>query len=376
MNVTIIESLAGVMPAAWNRLSGGKHPFLRHEFLYTLEDHGAVGGDSGWVPQFVLAHENGRLVGAVPLYLKYHSWGEFVFDFAWAEAYQRHGLPYYPKLVAAVPYTPISGPRLLIAPDADHSAVSAALLAAVERHAEQLGVSSTHWLFTTAQQTEQLRGRGALVRRDCQFHWLNRDYRDFDDFLQHFSAEKRKKVKRERRRVREAGITLHTLSGSALTEHDWDVFYRYYQTTFLRKSGHVPFSRELFHTLGHTMPEDIVLVLAKHDEHPVAVALSFRGADSLYGRYWGASEHYHSLHFEACYYTGIDYCIAQQLAHFEPGAQGQHKISRGFLPTDTYSVHAIREPAFRRAIGDFLHREERAMEYHMKDLSSHSPYRS
>lgn len=375
MRIAVAEQIDEVDAGAWNHLAG-RYPFLRHEFLSALERHGAVGGDSGWTPQHLLAWNGAELVGAVALYLKAHSWGEFVFDWGWAEAYQRTGRAYYPKLVAAAPYSPCTGPRLLVAAVPDRDAVGTALIEAGRALAVERNTSSLHWLFADEGQARQIADHGFHLRLGCQYHWHNRGYRDFDDYLEHFTAEKRKKTRRERRRVAEAGIELRVLHGGELGPAEWRAFYDFYRSTFLEKSGYVPLRPGFFEELGARLPEQVVLVLAVHHGDYVAAALSLRDADTLYGRYWGAREQFHSLHFEACYYTGIDYCIAHGLARFEPGAQGEHKIGRGFEPTPTYSAHWLREPRLHELIGCHLDQERGQMRYHILQLSAHLPFKT
>lgn len=377
MQTEFLPRIADLDPADWNGLTASGNPFLRHEFLHALEESGCVGGDSGWEPaHFAARGDNGELIGALPCYLKTHSWGEFVFDFAWADAYARSGRSYYPKAVSAVPYTPAGGPRLLVPPSPAAAAIKGALLDAARERSTALGASSFHCLFPNREDAEFLETQGYAIRLGCQYHWHNHDYHDFDHFLESFSAEKRKKVKRERRRVREAGIEVLLLEGAEVSPALWQVFYRFYGDTMLRKSGYLPLSLDFFRTVGRTMPENVVLALARRQGDYVAAALSFRGGDTLYGRYWGASHDFHSLHFELCYYAGIDYCIRSGLARFEPGAQGEHKISRGFLPTATYSAHWLADPVFRRAVYQFLDREREEMRYHMAALDARAPYKS
>jgi predicted N-acyltransferase len=379
MELTVIDRLAEVDASAWNALAGEDNPFLRFEFLDSLERCGCVGGDTGWQPQHLLLRaDNGTrgLLGAVPLYLKYHSYGEYVFDWAWADAYARAGLEYYPKLVAAVPFTPATGRRLLVGGDGNDRAVAAALADGARAHAERVDASSVHWLFTPTAETELLEGRGLMRRVGNQFHWHNDNYRDFDHFLGALSASKRKKIKRERRRVEEAGVVMEVRGGAELQERHWDAFYRFYLST-IRSHGAIAYlSREFFFELGRRMPERIVMTLALHEGRHVAAALNFRGSDTLYGRYWGALEDFHSLHFETCYYRTIDYCIGQRLARFEAGAQGEHKLSRGFLPTPTYSAHWLRHPQFARAVADYLERERAGMAHYADELDAHSPFRT
>jgi predicted N-acyltransferase len=376
MHTTVATSLDRITATEWNRLlPADGNPFLRHEFLAALERHGCVGERWGWLPRHLLAYEGTKVVGAAPLYLKYNSYGEFVFDWSWAEAYRRAGLAYYPKLVAAVPYTPVTGPRLLVAPDADTAGVRSALTDAALELARELKASSLHWLFTDPEETRHLAAAGLARRMGCQFHWCNRGYRDFDDFLDGFTAAKRKKIRRERRRVTEAGIELEVLDGHAADQHRWRIFYDFYQDTFDKLGGYATLSLEFFQALGAAMPDNIVLVLARREGDYVAGALSLRGKEALYGRHWGCREEYHSLHFEACYYAGIDYAISHGLRRFEPGAQGEHKVARGFIPTSTWSAHWIAHPDFAEAVERFTREEQRLTAEYMRELTTHLPYK-
>ena len=375
MELQIASNIASLEAGEWNRVSGTDSPFLRHEFLVALERHGAVGEQYGWLPRYLLAREDGRLIGAVPLYLKHNSYGEFVFDWAWADAFHRHRLPYYPKAVVSVPYTPVTGPRLLVHPDADRARVARALVELARALMEQEDLSSLHWLFTDEADTALLCAQGFMPRLGCQFHWHNQGYRAFEDFLARLNSRKRKQLRRERRHVQDAGIELQVLHGSEMSHAQWSVMHAFYRSTFEKKSGIPTLSQGFFEELGRTMGAQLVLVFAHHQGEPVAGAINFRSQDTLYGRHWGCREDFHSLHFEACYYQGIEYCIANGLRTFEPGAQGEHKISRGFLPTATWSTHWIRNEGFRSAIGDFLRREQHGMQDYMQTLAEQSPYR-
>jgi len=376
MKREVITRLAGVGRDDWNRVAGTGNPFLRHEFLAALEASGCTGGDSGWQARHLLLRDDaGALLGAVPLYLKSHSYGEYVFDWAWADAYARAGLRYYPKLVAAVPFTPVTGPRLLIAPQVERDPVASALIDGALELAEASASSSLHWLFTPPAECALLESRGLLRRVGYQFHWQNRGYRDFDDYLAGFAAAKRKKIRRERRQVREAGITLEVVRGAEAGAAHWNAFHAFYRDT-VRKHGAIPYlNREFFHELGRQLPEAVVLILARHGDEWVAGALNLQGADTLYGRYWGGREGYHSLHFETCYYRAIEYCIDTGLARCEAGAQGEHKLARGFLPVPTYSAHWLRHPQFAHAVSDYLARERQGLELYLAELDGHSPFK-
>ena len=376
MRVAVHTSILDLPAADWNRVCGGDNPFVRHEFLAALERHGCVGEHFGWLPQHLSAHDDsGRLVGAVPLYLKDNSYGEFVFDWAWADAYERAGGRYYPKLVSAAPYTPATGPRLLVAGDAPAATADRLIEAALE-HARSLEVSSLHWLFTDDAQTRRLQQHGLLRRTGCQFHWHNRGYRDFDDFLDAFSAQKRKKVKRERRRVAESDLIIEVVHGSEASDEQIATAEMFYRTTFDKKRGVATLNLPFFREVAERMGEQLVLILARDRHRYVAGAICLRSAERLYGRHWGCVAEYHSLHFELCYYQGLDYCIRAGLQHFEPGAQGEHKVSRGFLPTATWSAHWLADPRFATAIDDFLRREHLGMEHYMEELAEHAPFKN
>jgi uncharacterized protein len=371
-----VTSLAAVEPAAWNALAGTQSPFLRHEFLSALESTGCVGGKTGWEPMHLVAFDGeGSVAGAVPAYLKQHSWGEFVFDFSWAQAYSRHGLPYYPKLLAGVPFSPVTGPRLLVRPGAGAGDVADLLAGALVATVRRRGLSSAHALFVGEDDRARLGSQGWLLRRDCQFHWTNRGYRTFDDYLATFTAEKRKKAKRERRRCEEAGIRFLTLSGRELTPELLDVVYDLHRINFLRH-GHEPYlSRAFFTQVAASLGDALMVKLAVHGDLPVAAAIFFWSADALYGRYWGSREEFHSLHFETCYHQGIEFCIERGIARFEPGTQGEHKLSRGFEPTFTWSAHWIDDPRFRDAIGDFVAREGEAVAAYRDETGQHTPFK-
>jgi len=370
-----VEKLAEISASAWNRLVPGGYPFLRHEFLTGLEEHGCLGDRTGWHPRHLLAFDDGALVGAVPLYLRTNSYGEFVFDWAWAAAYERHGIPYYPKLVSAVPFTPASGPRILIAPDEPDPELPRLLVRKVVAEAERLGISSVHWLFPNAEQAELIGEGSHLIRTGCQFHWQNPGYRDFEDYLASLSAKKRKNIRQERRRVAEAGLTLETVSGETLGATQWAEIHDLYARNAERRGGFPYLSADFFAGIGQALAEQVVVTCAFDGKRRVAAAICLRSDDTLFGRHWGATDRYDGLHFEACYYRGIDYAIRHGLRKFDPGAQGEHKVSRGFLPTMTYSAHWLADPQFRSAIEGFLERETPAVEDYARELAARSPYR-
>jgi predicted N-acyltransferase len=363
-----------VAASEWNALVGD-YPFLRHEFLAALEQTGCACTRTGWRPRHLVVRDAAGLAAAAPLYEKTHSWGEFVFDFSWARAAEQAGMHYYPKLVCAIPFTPTTGPRLLCRADSNAGALREQLLLEMRERAMSWNASSVHALFLDAPARETCDQQQWLMRRDCHFRWQNRGYSTFDDFLNTFSAEKRKKARRERRRVIEQGIEFSTLRGDELDEQLIERVYAFHENTFLRH-GHTPYlTVEFFARVARALPENFVVKLGRRGKRPVAAAVFFRSADTLYGRYWGADADYHSLHFEACYYQGIDYCIEQGLARFEPGTQGEHKLARGFEPSLTWSAHWIADPSLRRAIGAYLTREGDAIDAYATAADEHVPYR-
>jgi hypothetical protein len=376
MRTRTLTSIDEVPAAAWNALSADPTPFVRHEFLAALEHQGCVGPGTGWTPCIVIVeNDEGRLIGAAPCYEKTHSRGEFVFDFAWARAYSQVGLDYYPKLVVGAPFSPVTGERLLAGDTAASPAVRAALVQGLKALARERHCSSVHVLFPTAAEHALLADADFMKRSDCQFHWHNRGYRSFDDFLETFTAEKRKKARRERRRIEEAGIRFRTVPGAELTAAAWDELYPLYADTFERH-GHAPYlTHGFFVELARTLPAQLMLKVAAVEDTPVGLAIFLVGSDTLYGRYWGSSGNFHSLHFETCYYQGIDFCIERGLKHFEPGTQGEHKVARGFVPTTVYSNHWIADRRFAAAIGEYLEREGEAVERYADAVREHVPYK-
>lgn len=377
MHTRRISQITDIPPEGWNALEGGiDNPFMRHEFLAGLEAHGCVGAKWGWHPcHLLLEGDDGGLLGALPLYRKDNSYGELVFDWSWAEAYQRAGLPYYPKLVSAVPYSPVSGPRLLVAAGADRQRVKQQLAEAALEITREERLSSLHILFTNEGDTQVLESLQMMRRTGTQFHWFNRGYSDFDHFLTTFSSAKRKKLRRERRRVSEQGITIELLDGHQATAEQWQAFTRFYLATFDKHWGYATLNEGFFRHLGETLPDNVVLVMAKYQGQYVAGALSLRSGNALYGRHWGCLEEFHSLHFELCYYQGIEYCIDHGLARFEPGAQGEHKVGRGFEPVPTWSAHWLANPQFAAAVKGYLANEHEAMQRYMDELRGHLPYK-
>lgn len=368
----ILESLTNVEAGEWNALvhrCGEDHPFLRHEFLHALHEAGCASEHTGWLPQYITVWQKGLLEAAMPLYLKRHSYGEYVFDWAWADAYHRAGLEYYPKLLSAIPFSPITGPRLLAADEAHRTML---VRTAIEL-AEQ--TSSLHVLFPRDTEAEILRSAGMMVRLGVQFHWHNEGYDSFDAFLEELSSAKRKKIRQERRKVAEAGVQMRRLVGREISDEHWRFFARCYESTY-NQHGSTPYlNLAFFRRLGETMPESILLVLAERDGKPVASALNLFSATTLYGRYWGAVGHVPLLHFEACYYQAIEFCIERGIKVFEGGAQGEHKLARGFRPVQTCSTHWLKHPRFATAVEQFLKSETTGMSDYMDELNERMPFR-
>lgn len=375
MRVTVHDEIADIGRDEWNKVAGDEYPFLRHEFLLAAEETGCVSERSGWLPcHLSLRHDDGSLRAALPLYEKHHSWGEFVFDWAWANAYQQAGLAYYPKLVSAVPFTPASSKRLLLADNKDDEAANALVRAAIE-HAKERKCSSVHFLFPAEYETARYAEFGLKIRKDCQFHWHNRGYSDFDDFLATFSSKKRKKARRDRRHVEEAGIRFRRLTGAELTPDLWQRVYPLISRTFMRRGSMPYYDLEFFNRISISLADQLLVVLAEDGGEPLAAAVFFIGKNVLYGRYWGSVGHHNALHFETCYYQGIDFCIATGIGEFEPGTQGEHKISRGFVPVTTYSAHWLAQPAFFDAIAQYVAEEARHVDRYIQAVDDHSPYR-
>lgn len=375
-----ITDIATVGAADWLRLSNqssgpvgeSANPFVSHAFLSALEASGCVGGRTGWHPAHQAVFEDGALVAAAPCYVKSHSQGEYVFDHAWADALQRAGGRYYPKLQLAVPFTPVTGPRILSARPADHAAP---LHAGLRDLGERVGASSIHWTFLPEQQAQLLRPLDYLVRTDRQFHWLNEGYETFDHFLDSLASRKRKAIRRERKDALAEGITIERITGAAITEAHWDAFFAFYMDTGSRKWGRPYLNRRFFSLIGETMADQILLIMARRDGRYIAGAINFLGNKTLYGRNWGAIEEHPFLHFEVCYYQAIEFAIDQNLAIVEAGAQGEHKLSRGYRPVLTYSAHWIEHPGLRRAIDEYLLREQEHIAMEKNVLDSEGPFR-
>lgn len=373
-------SAAEIGAPSWNACanpSGRRdpHPFTRYEFFSALEQSGSATARAGWRPCHLIVERNGRCEGVLPLYLKSHSQGEYVFDHAWADAFERAGGSYYPKLQASVPFTPVTGRRFLVAEGPQESDFRDTLLAAGVSAVRELKASSLHVTFLTREEWERAGEAGYLLRTDQQFHWENRGYASFDDFLKDLSSSKRKNLRKERASVRDAGIEFDWLTGSDLTESAWDHFFEFYTDTGSRKWGHPYLTREFFSLVGQSMADQILLVMARRGNRPIAAALNFFGEGILFGRNWGSIEYLPFLHFEACYYQAIDFAIARGLRKVEAGAQGAHKLLRGYMPTPTYSAHYIAHAGLRRAVADYLENERAAVAEHIEELAEHAPFR-
>lgn len=368
-------SIADIGREVWDGLANPAdrpyNPFVSCAFLSALEESHSVGREAGWAPLHLVLEAQGRIAGVTPLYLKAHSYGEYVFDHHWADAYERAGGRYYPKLVSAAPFTPVPGPRLLAADGPDRAALAAALIAA----ARQTGVSSLHVNFLGEEESRLLEAAGALSRRGVQYHWFNRGYETFDDFLATLSSRKRKAIRKERAAASASGLTIRALSGAAIDERHWDAFWMFYQDTGSRKWGRPYLTREFFRLIAQSMSDDLLLFVAERDGEPLAGALNFIGGDTLYGRYWGCIGDLPFLHFELCYHRAIEFAIDNGLARVEAGAQGEHKIARGYEPVETYSVHWIADPGLRKALERYLEAERAQNSAEIDILAGYTPFK-
>ena len=372
----LIDGLSEVAPETWDALANPPgqpaNPFVSHAFLLALEESGSVSAETGWQPAHVIVENKGAIVGAAPMYVKNHSYGEYVFDHAWAQAFERAGGEYYPKLQVAVPFTPVTGPRLLTG---GNTVAREALAQAMMAFAKRLEVSSLHITFPTATESSALAAHGFLERHDQQFHWHNEDYADFTAFLAALSSIKRKNLRRERAQAVANGIDIEWITGSDIKELHWDAFFAFYMDTGSRKWGTPYLTRKFFSLVGQSMPDQILLVMAKRNGRYIAGALNFIGGDTLYGRNWGAIEHHPFLHFEVCYYQAIEFAITKRLKVVEAGAQGAHKLARGYLPARTNSLHWISHNGLRDAVGRYLKDERRAVDEDIQALTEHAPFR-
>ena len=371
----IVSSLSEIGEAAWDALAASQarsNPFVSYAFLHALHASGSASAESGWQPQFITLFDGDTLAAAMPLYVKSHSYGEYVFDWAWADAYQRNGLDYYPKLLSAVPFTPVTGPRLL----ARDAHARAALIAVLVGTQEATPVSSTHILYPPEDEALALQQAGFMLRSGVQFHWLNAGYASFDAFVDTLEAKKRKNIRAERRKVAEAGVTLRRVRGRDATEADWRLFNRCYRHTYKAHHSTPYLNLDFFLRIAAAMPDNLLLVIAEREGAPIAASLVVHNESTLFGRYWGELEHVPCLHFETAYYQPLEFCIEQGIAVFEGGAQGEHKMARGFLPTRTWSAHWLAHPGFANAIEEFLARENGGIERYMDELNDRTPFRA
>lgn len=374
IQVSVLDSLASIDATAWDALNGTGNPFVSYGFLRALE-LGDCLAPYGWHPHyFCLQSEDARLLAAAPCYVKTNSFGEFVFDWSWADAYERHGLAYYPKLVNAIPFTPSYGPRFLLHPEAEPQSARQTLIAAMRSLCAQMKLSGAHCLFPQSEDFNAFEDTPFQARLGVQFHWQNQGYANFEDFLDQLNARKRKKIRRERRQVTEAGIECQWRTSANISDAEIDTLHALYASTYDRKWGAPALSPRFFREVAQRLKEQFLVLFAYRESRPIAVAILYRDQHTLYGRHWGCSEHHHSLHFEACYYRGIEYCIEHGLQRFDPGAQGEHKIARGFLPVETWSRHWLQHSGFAEAVGDFLHTEKKDMQQHIEALRQQSPY--
>ncbi len=381
VTIRVVRSFKEIASAEWGELTGasrsapGYNPFTSFAFLSSVEESGSATAETGWMGHHLLLEQEGRLIGAIPCYLKSHSQGEYVFDHGWADAFHRAGGRYYPKLQASIPFTPATGPRLLVRQGEDVSRVQALLAQGLQQVARELGTSSAHVTFLPQGELAALTEAGFLQRTDQQFHFINRGYADHEAFLAELSSSKRKNLRKERRNALENGISIDWLTGSDLTEEIWDQFFRFYIDTGSRKWGRPYLTRQFYSLVGERMPDDVLLVMAKRDGRYVAGAINFIGSDALYGRHWGCAEDHPFLHFEVCYHQAIDFALHKGLARVEAGAQGEHKLARGYEPVTTHSAHFIAHPGLRRAVADYLEHERREVAQVSEYLGEHTPFR-
>lgn len=379
LEITFVNTIGSIGIDAWNEVAGTDNPFTRYEFLHALEKSGCTNAASGWAPHHVAAYSGAgsdRVLQAVmPLYLKTNSWGEYVFDWSWANAYKNHGLEYYPKLVSAVPFTPSVGSRLFVRTPQERSKITTLIRDRVIEEAKRIGASSWHILFPTPAQHDELDQLGIQSRIGSQFHWYNKGYKSFDDFLDALNSRKRKSIRKERQHVREQNISFRTTEGADIDENQWQDFIRFYESTYMMRGMQGYLNKEFFQTLSKTMPEQLFMITAVEDGNTIAAALFFKSSDTLFGRYWGSARDQQFLHFETCYYQGQDYCIEHGLKSFDSGAQGEHKIQRGFEPIITYSNHWIENEGFGDAIGNFLKEEQPHIKSYIEQASTLLPYK-
>tara|TARA_B110000858_G_scaffold89247_1_gene103093 strand:- start:9340 stop:10503 length:1164 start_codon:yes stop_codon:yes gene_type:complete len=381
LELKFVDSISVIGEKEWNGLTGVENPFTRYEFLWALEKTGCTTEQTGWAPHHVAVYSGSaedktrELVAVMPLYKKTNSYGEYVFDWSWASAYQNYGLDYYPKFVSAVPFTPSHGTRLFTASAVDKGEIAQLIFNALKEIAETANVSSWHILFPTERENQLFVKSGIPARTACQFHWFNRGYESFDDFLATLNSRKRKNIRRERQKIAETGANFETIGGADITAEQWDRFYQFYQSTYMMRGMQGYLSQSFFIELAKTMPEQMFMVIAKEQDEMIAAALFFQSSEKLFGRYWGSAKDYRFLHFETCYYQGQEYCIKHKLKSFDSGAQGEHKIQRGFEPITTYSNHWIADERFAKAINNFLDEEQSHIQNYQAEAASLLPFK-
>lgn len=375
VNVRLGASMARIKVSDWNSLLSGGVPFLRHEFLAALENSGSVGAPTGWQPAHLTVTQGDTLIAAMPLYIKNNSYGEYVFDWSWADAYHRYGRHYYPKLLTAVPFTPSQSPRILLDKQTTLESIMTPVVNAIKDYLDEQGMSSWHVLFPEQPGLSELRSLGLIRRVGVQYHWLNHGYRNFDDFLATLSSRKRKNMKKERQSVAAQGVSFEHISAAEATENHWQIFYRFYQSTYEVRGQRGYLRESFFQQIAKSMPENLFLIMARHQSDYVAGALFLKDDNTLYGRYWGCAQEFYNLHFETCYYQGIEYCIQHGLKKFDAGAQGEHKLRRGFEPIMTQSFHWIADADFRRAIKNFCDEEAAHIEQYRDHAEEYLPFK-
>ena len=375
MAIEVFEKFSNFKKSDWDEISKNQNPCLSYEFLNSAEGTGCASFKTGWKPKHLALFDKKRkLRAAMLLYEKHHSWGEYVFDFTWAQAYQNHNLTYYPKLISCIPFTPISSNKILTKDAEDKAAATELIHYAIKL--TNTTYSSLHFHFVKIEESVLLESCGFLTRTDCQFHWQNNNYLSFDHFLNTFTSRKRKKIKRERKKIIEQNINFKWLKGSDINKNKWSLIYDLISMTFYKKGSSPYFNFNFFMELSLKIPDNLLVIIAEHNAKLIGASLFFVGNKGLYGRYWGAADNYDSLHFETCYYQGIDYCIKNKIDHFEPGTGGEHKISRGFIPSKTWSAHYLKHPEFSAAVKHHLHAESQHIDRYIQEVQKHSPYRA
>ena len=378
MKIHFIESIKNIDETTWNNLVDSDYPFMQHSFLLSLEESKCVGEGTGWYTFHLVVKEEEDVIALMPMYIKTDSHGEFIFDWSWADAFYRNGMDYYPKLVSAIPFTPASGPRLCVLDESKRTHITSLIKEGLEEISIELGISSAHILLPEKKELNSYVDSGFSTRTSYSFHWFNNNYSDFDDFLKELTSRQRKNLRKERSKIFDQNIHMERIPGEDITEELWDSFFKFYQITYLKRGMQAYLNLDFFHKISERLPESLLLVIAKEAKTKghLAGALNFCDSKNLYGRYWGCLEEYDSLHFESCYYQGIEHCIEMKLNKFDPGVQGEHKIKRGFLPVETFSSHWIKDDRFKKAIDDFLIRErEHILEYNER-CKSLLPFKS